>query len=94
MENVEHALEANGVYGTIGIAIEVIADFQNAAAQAFQSFRIGGVVSELGFKQRLTNLPTDWPRKCPQVTSAGTDKHSRLDQAQDITHGTDIVVIL
>ena len=94
MENVEHALETNGVYGAISIAIEVIADLNNAAAKAFQSLRTGGVFSELGFEQRLTKLLTDRPRECPQVASAGPDEHRRFDQAQDIAHDAIIVVLL
>ena len=94
MENVEHALETNGVYGAIGVTIEVIADLNNAAAKAFQSLRTGGVFSELGFEQRLTELLTDRPRECPQVASAGPDEHRQFDQAQDIAHDAIIVVLL
>jgi hypothetical protein len=43
MEDIQHALEANHVDGAVGVAAEVVANLEYAAAKALQRLSAGGM---------------------------------------------------
>jgi hypothetical protein len=47
----------------------------------FSGFCAGGMLSELRLEKGLPDLQPDFPRECPQVFPAGTDKDRRFDRA-------------
>ncbi len=93
MEDIQHALETNGVDRPVGVAVEVIANLENSASEALQRLRAGWMFPKLRFKEGLSDLPPDLRRERLQVAPAGADKNRRLDRAKEIIHGI-IVFIL
>ena len=86
MEDVQHALEANGVDGAVSVAIEIVSNLKDVAAKALEGLRVRRMISQLRFEQGLADLPPDSCRKRLQVSSAGANEDRRLDRAQEIDH--------
>ena len=47
VEDIEHALKANGVDRSIRVAVEIIANFKHAAPEALEGFRAGRMIAKL-----------------------------------------------
>jgi hypothetical protein len=84
VEDIQDALEADRVDGAISVAVEVVANLQNAAAETLEGLGAGRMFSELRLENALADLPPDFPWECPQVFPAGPDEDRRFSRAQQI----------
>jgi hypothetical protein len=91
VEDVQDALEADRVDGAIGIAVKVVANLQDAAAETLEGLGAGRMLSELRLENALADRLPDFPWECPQVFPAGADEDRRLDRGQEIVH---IVIVI
>ena len=56
MKDVEDTLEAHRVDRAISVAVEVVANFQDAAAKALQGLRVRGMLAKLGLDNGCADL--------------------------------------
>jgi hypothetical protein len=70
VEDVQDALEPYRVDRAVGVAVEVVANLQNAAAKTFEGLGARGMVAELGLENRLAEFLSDLVREFPEVLPA------------------------
>ena len=85
VQDVQDALEAYRVDGSIGIAVKVVANLQNSA-QTLQRLGVVWVLPDLRFKKGLPNSAADGRGKSVQVLSARAYENRRFDSAEQIFH--------
>jgi hypothetical protein len=84
VQDVKDALKAHGVDGSICIAVEIIADFEDPA-ETLERLCVLWMIPELRFKKCLPDLAANGRRKRLQVFAAGAKMVGLIERNRSIT---------
>jgi len=84
VQDVQDALKAHGVDGSIRVAVEIIADFEDPA-KTLEGLRVTRMVPELRFKKGLRNLAAAIGNACRSLRLEPTKVAGLIERNKSIT---------
>lgn len=86
VQNIDGLLKSHRVDGAIGVLVEIIYKFNDAAASALQWLRRGRMLAGLDQEQFETKAVLHARRKGPKILAAGAYPSQRSSRARQLFH--------